>query len=285
MNVYLFQVVNGVGIGMFYFLLVVGLLIIFGLLCFVNFVYGVFYVLGVYFCFQVLQMGMDFWLVFVLVFIVIGVLVWVMEKVLLCYVYVQVYEFYIVVIVGLVLVVQEFIIVVWGLLGVDVLVFDVLQGVVMWGDFVYLKYCFFVIGFIVVLVFGLWWLLEGMCLGSVVCVGSELIEMVLLFGINVFCLFSLMFVLGVVMVVVVGVLVVFICGVELFMGVEVFGVVFVVVVVGGMGSFVGVLVGGVLVGIVQSLMSMLWFEGVWLMIYVVMVVVLLLCLYGLLGRG
>lgn len=83
MNVYLLQVVNGVGIGMLYFLLAVGLSIIFGLLRFVNFAHGAFYALGAYLCFQALQMGMDFWLALVLAPLVIGALAWVTEKVLL----------------------------------------------------------------------------------------------------------------------------------------------------------------------------------------------------------
>ena len=57
------------------------------------------------------------------------------------------------------------------------------------------------------------------------------------------------------------------------------------VVIGGMGSFTGALVGGLLVGIVQSLMSTLWPEGARLMIYVAMAAVLLLRPHGLLGRG
>ena len=69
------------------------------------------------------------------------------------------------------------------------------------------------------------------------------------------------------------------------MGVEALGVAFIVVVIGGMGSFTGALVGGLLVGIVQSLMSTLWPEGARLMIYVAMAAVLLLRPHGLLGRG
>ena len=60
MNVYLLQVINGIGIGMLYFLLAVGLSIVFGLLRFVNFAHGAFYVLGAYACYQALQWGVDF---------------------------------------------------------------------------------------------------------------------------------------------------------------------------------------------------------------------------------
>lgn len=55
----------------------------------------------------------------------------------------------------------------------------------MWGGFVYFKYCFFVIGLIVVMVLFLWWVLEGMCLGLIVWVGLELIEMVSFLGLNI----------------------------------------------------------------------------------------------------
>src|SRR3989442_634553 len=73
-------------------------------------------------------------------------------------------------------------------------------------------------------------------------------------------------------------------GAEPFMGVEALGVAFVIVVVGGLGSFGGALVGGLLIGIVQSVMSTLWPEGARLMIYVAMAAVLLLRPHGLLGR-
>ena len=69
------------------------------------------------------------------------------------------------------------------------------------------------------------------------------------------------------------------------MGIEALAVAFVVVVVGGMGSFSGALLGGLLVGIVQSVMSTLWPQGASLMIYVAMAMVLLLRPDGLMGRS
>ncbi|MDF6870174.1 hypothetical protein NLR11_24190, partial [Escherichia coli] len=133
-------------------------------------------------------------------------------------VYAQAHEFHILVTVGLALVVQELIIVAWAPLGVDVPAPDALQGVVMWGDFVYPKYRLFVIGFSAVLALALWWLLEGTRLGSAVRAGSESTEMVSLLGINVFRLFSLMFALGAATAAVAGVLAAPIRGAEPFMG-------------------------------------------------------------------
>lgn len=285
MNVYLLQVVNGIGIGMLYFLLAVGLSIIFGLLRFVNFAHGAFYLLGAYFCYQAVQWGMDFWLTLAVVPPLVGVLAWAAERLLLRRVYDKPHEFHILVTVGLALVLQEAVIIAWGPLGSNVATPDALQGVVMWGSFIYPKYRLFVIAFTAVFAVLLWWLLEGTRLGSAVRAGSESTEMVSLLGINVYRVFGLVFALGAATAALAGVLAAPIRGVEPFMALEALGVAFVIVVVGGMGSFGGALIGGLLIGVVQSVMSTLWPEGARLMIYVAMAAVLLLRPHGLLGRG
>ncbi|WP_027797446.1 branched-chain amino acid ABC transporter permease [Paraburkholderia acidipaludis] len=285
MNVYLLQIINGIGVGMLYFLLAVGLSIVFGLLRFVNFAHGAFYLLGAYCCYQVMQWSGSFWLALVVVPLVVGAFAWVVEKLVLRHVYEQQHEFHILATVGLALVLQECVILVWGPLGDNVPVPDVLNGVVIWGSFVYPKYRLFVIGFTAVLAVLLWWVLDGTRLGSAVRAGSESAEMVALLGINVSRVFSLVFALGAATAALAGVLAAPIRGVDPFMGLEALSVAFVVVVVGGMGNFLGALVGGLLVGIVQSVMSTLWPEGAQLMIYVAMAAVLLLRPNGLLGRA
>ncbi|MDQ0586934.1 branched-chain amino acid transport system permease protein [Variovorax paradoxus] len=258
--------------------------IVFGLLRFVNFAHGAFYLLGAYLCFQAMQWGLDFWAALVLVPLFVGALGWLAEKLLLRRVYAKAHEFHILVTVGLALAVQEIVIVFWGPLGNSVATPDLLQGVVMWGSFIYPKYRLFVIGFTAVLAVLLWWVLEGTRLGSAVRAGSESTEMVSLLGINVFRVFSLVFALGAATAALAGVLAAPIRGAEPFMGVEALGVAFVVVVIGGLGSFGGALVGGLLIGIVQSLMSTIWPPGASLMIYIAMAAVLLLRPHGLLGR-
>jgi branched-chain amino acid transport system permease protein len=285
MNVYLLQLVNGVGIGMLYFLLAVGLSIIFGLLRFVNFAHGAFYLLGAYFCYQAVAWGLNFWLALFAVPLVVALLAWLTERTLLRRIYDQAHEFHILVTVGLALVLQEAVILVWGPLGDNVATPGLLQGVVMWGGFIYPKYRLFVIAFTAVFALLLWWVLEGTRLGSAVRAGSESTEMVSLLGINVFRVFGLVFALGAGTAALAGALAAPIRGVDPFMGLEALGVAFVIVVVGGMGSFAGALAGGLLIGIVQSVMSTLWPEGARLMIYVAMAAVLLLRPHGLLGRG
>jgi branched-chain amino acid transport system permease protein len=285
MSIYLLQIINGIGIGMLYFLMAVGLSIVFGLLGFVNFAHGAFFLLGAYVCFELTQSGLDFWWTLLLAPLLVGVFAWLAEKTLLMHIYSLPHEFHIVFTVGLALVLQEAVILKWGVIGHNIPVPALLQGVFIMGDFIYPMYRLFVIAVTVVMALLLWWLLEGTRLGAIVRAGSESSEMVALLGLNISRIFSLVFALGAMTAALAGVLAAPIRGVEPFMGIEALGIAFVAVVIGGMGSFWGALAGGLLVGIVQSLMSTIWPEGARLMIYVAMAAVMLLRPNGLFGRS
>lgn len=285
MNIYLLQIINGIGIGMLYFLLAVGLSIVFGLLRFVNFSHGAFFLLGAYFCFELGQMGVNFWWTLLIAPLLVGLFAWLVEKFVLRHIYALPHHFHILFTVGLALVIQEAVISYWGPLGNNISPPDLLQGVVMIGNFVYPKYRLFVIAFTAVMALLLWWVLEGTRLGSIVRAGSESTEMVSLLGLNIDRIFSLVFALGAVTAGLAGALAGPIRGVEPFMGIEALGIAFVVVVIGGLGSFFGALAGGILVGVVQSLMSTIWSEGAHLMIYIAMAAVMLLRPNGLFGRA
>ncbi|MCC2595925.1 branched-chain amino acid ABC transporter permease [Pusillimonas sp. MFBS29] len=285
MNLYLLQVINGIGIGMIYFLLAVGLSIVFGLLRFVNFAHGAFYLLGAYACYQLIQLGLSFWVVLFIGPILVGLCAWGVERLLLRRIYDLPHEFHILFTLGLAWGIQELVILYWGPVGVNVPPPDSLKGVIMWGSFIYPKYRVFLIAISAVLAVAIWLLLERTRLGSIVRAGSESAEMVTLLRFNVYKVFGLTFALGAATAGLAGVLAAPLRGVEPFMGIEALAVAFVVVVVGGMGSFSGALLGGLLVGIVQSLMSTLWPQGASLMIYVAMALVLLLRPDGLMGRS
>lgn len=285
MSIYLLQVVNGIGIGMLYFLMAVGLSIVFGLLGFVNFAHGAFFLLGAYFCYQLIELGLNFWWTLLCAPLIVGAFAWIAEKTLLRHIYQLPHEFHIVFTVGLALILQEAAILQWGALGHNVSVPGILQGVFIIGDFVYPNYRLFVIVFTVAMALLLWWIMEGTRLGAIVRAGSESSEMVSLLGLNINRIFSLVFALGAVTAGLAGVLAAPIRGVEPFMGVEALGIAFVAVVIGGMGSFWGALAGGLLVGIVQSLMSTIWPQGAGLMIYVAMAAIMLLRPNGLFGRS
>ena len=283
--IYLFQLVNGIGLGMLYFLLAVGLSIIFGLLHFVNFAHGAFYLLGAYLVYDMTERGLNFWAALLVAPIIVAGFAALTESVLLRRIYHLPHTFHILVTVGLALMVQELVIILWGPVGGNVSTPDVLSGVLVLGDFIYPQYRLFVIGLTLVLAIGLWWLLEGTRLGAVVRAGSESTDMVSLLGIDILRVNTAVFALGAGLAGLAGALAAPIRGVEPFMGVEALGIAFVVVVIGGMGSYTGALIAGILVGIVQSIMTTLWPEGARLMIYLGMGLVILTMPRGLLGRA
>jgi branched-chain amino acid transport system permease protein len=193
--------------------------------------------------------------------------------------------FQILVTLGIALIIQEASVMIWGPVGKSVAVPELLRGVLVVGDFVYPYYRLFLIVFSGLVGLGLWLLLERTRFGALVRAGSESTETVSLLGTNIFRLFSMTFALGVALAGVAGVLFAPLRGAQPFVGPEILGVAFVVVVIGGMGSFSGALVGGLLVGVVQSLMTTLWPQGASLMIYGAMAVVILVRPYGLFGRA
>ncbi|WP_353980097.1 branched-chain amino acid ABC transporter permease [Salinicola endophyticus] len=285
LNVYLFQILNGLGLGMIYFLISVGLTLIFGLLNFVNFAHGAFFLLGSYLCYTTVTLTGNFWLSLLLAPLAVGLLAWLLERSLIRRIYHLPHTFQILVTLGIALIIQEVSIMLWGPVGKSVPTPELLRGIVRLGHFAYPQYRLFLIGFAALVAVALWLLLERTRFGALVRAGSESTETVSLLGTNIFRLFSVTFALGVALAGLAGVLSAPLRGANPFLGPEILGVAFVVVVIGGMGSFGGALAAGLMVGVVQSLMASLWPQGSSLMIYAAMAVVILLRPYGLFGRA
>jgi branched-chain amino acid transport system permease protein len=72
-------------------------------------------------------------------------------------------------------------------------------------------------------------------------------------------------------------------GAQPLMGDSILTLAFVVLVIGGMGSFLGAILGGLIVGIVESMMILFWPEGTMISIFATMALVLLIRPRGLLG--
>jgi branched-chain amino acid transport system permease protein len=280
----LFQVLNGVGIGMIYFLLSVGLTLIFGLMRFVNFAHGAFYLAAAYIAYAVVLWTGSFWWALVLGPALVAVLALAIERLLLRHTYALPHEAQILITFAVALIIQEAVILLFTPLGHNVAVPAALSGVLFLGPYVYPAYRLAVVGVAALVAIVLWFAIERTKMGSILRAGSESAEMVGLLGINVDRVFMATFALGAALAGLAGVLVAPIRGVEPFMSAEALGIAFVVVVVGGLGTLSGALVGGILIGLVQSIMSTLWPEGAQLMIYAAMALVILVRPTGLLGR-
>jgi branched-chain amino acid transport system permease protein len=280
----LFQILNGVGIGMIYFLLSVGLTLIFGLMRFVNFAHGAFYLAAAYVAYAVVLWTGSFWWALLLGPVLVAILALVIERLLLRHTYALPHEAQILITFAVALLIQEAVILLFTPLGHNVPVPSALSGIVFLGPYVYPAYRLAVVGVAAVVAIVLWFAIERTKMGSILRAGSESAEMVGLLGINVDRVFMATFALGAALAGLAGVLVAPLRGVEPFMSAEALGIAFVVVVVGGLGTLSGALVGGILIGLVQSIMSTLWPEGAQLMIYAAMALVIMIRPTGLMGR-
>ncbi|SDX95420.1 amino acid/amide ABC transporter membrane protein 1, HAAT family [Ruegeria halocynthiae] len=285
MELFFFQLLNGLGLGVIYFLLSVGLTITFGLLNFVNFAHGAFYMVGAYVTFVIVSLTGNFWLALLIAPLVIGTLAIALEQSVVKFSYVLEHKYQILVTLGVALMLQELVIMIWGPIGKNVSPPSSLAGIIEIGDFIYPKYRAFVIAFSALIAIVVWWGLEKTKFGALVRAGSENAQMVGLLGVNITRLFSITFGLGGLLAGLAGVLAAPLRGADPFMGVEALGIAFIVVVIGGMGSFLGALVGGLVVGVMQSVMSSVWPEGASLMVYAAMAAVILSRPRGLFGRA
>jgi branched-chain amino acid transport system permease protein len=129
----------------------------------------------------------------------------------------------------------------------------------------------------------MWLFIEKTKYGSIIRAGTEDSEMVSALGINISRVFTLIFGLSMAIAGFSGVLSAPIRGVEPMMGEAILGICFAVVIIGGMGSFLGAIIGGVIVGLSQSMVALIMPSASIVVIFLVMALILLIKPRGLLG--
>jgi branched-chain amino acid transport system permease protein len=278
------QLINGVGTGLIYFLLAVGLTLIFGVRDFVNFAHGAFFVLGALLSWTLLEHGMSFWIALVVAPLVIGLAGFVMEPLLIRRFYNVDPAFQIVGTIGLTLVIQEVATMIWGPANRSTQPPKSLQGLVDLGVVSYPTYRLFIMGVAVVVGIALWWLIERSRFGASLRAGAEDRDMASCLGVNTGMLFAITFAIGVGLAALGGVLAAPTRGLNTGSSSEVLGIAFVIIVVGGMGSFLGAFVGALVIGVAQSLTITFAPAYGSVVIYIAMIVVLLVKSDGLFGK-
>jgi branched-chain amino acid transport system permease protein len=129
----------------------------------------------------------------------------------------------------------------------------------------------------------IWYIIERTRLGSYLRAGTENPVLVQAFGINIRRMITLTYMLGVGLAAFAGVLAAPIYQVSSIMGANIIPVIFAVVVIGGMGSIMGSIVTGFLLGLIEAFTRLLYPQASAVVIFVVMVVVLLIRPQGLFG--
>jgi branched-chain amino acid transport system permease protein len=287
MALVLAQLLNGISLGMIYVLLAIGLTIVFGMLNVINFAHGAVYAIGAYLAFSLSMLLGDwvgnFWVSIFLAPILTAVVGIVVEVFLLRRMQDAEHEYQILLTFGIALIFQEVIIMIWGAIGKSLSIPKQLAGVTDFGLFTYPDYRIFLIMFIAAICLAIWLLIEKTSYGSIIRAGTENRNMVNCLGIDIYKVFTGVFALGVGLAGLGGALAMPLRGAQPLMGDTILTLCFVVVVIGGMGSFTGAILGGLLVGVVESMMALIWPPGAMISIFAAMVLVLLVRPTGLLG--
>ncbi len=287
MALILVQLFNGVSLGMIYVLMAIGLTVVFGMLNIINFAHGAVYAIGAYLAFQFAvmlgQWSGSFWVAILLSPVLAGLLGAVVEVALLRRMQNEEHVYQILLTFGVALILQEVIIMIWGPIGKSIPMPRELAGVVDFGVFSFPDYRIFLIGFIAAICLVVWLMIEKTSYGSIIRAGTENRNMVNCLGIDIYKVFTVVFALGVGLAALAGALTLPMRGAQPLMGDTILTLCFVVVVIGGMGSFTGAILGGLIVGVVESMMALIWPPGAMLSTFAAMALVILIRPRGLLG--
>lgn len=277
------QAFNGLALGSLLALVSSGLTIILGTLGVLNFAHGALFMLGAYAMFVVMQATGSFVLGLVAgcaFMLLVGVLV---ERVIVRLFYQRPPEDQILVTFGVGIVLVEAMRAVFGGNSERVPVPDWGGGVTQLGFLIYPTYRLQVIGIIAVTLAALWVVLYRTSIGLVVRAGIEDQRMVGILGINVRWTFLLVFAIGVVAAGFAGMIYAPIISVTPDMGDSFLVESFVVIVIGGLGSFPGAVVGGLIAGEIVSITSAFNSAYSEVMLYAVMALLLVIRPQGLFG--
>ncbi|MGP0088829.1 MAG: branched-chain amino acid ABC transporter permease [Xanthobacteraceae bacterium] len=277
------QVVNGLVLGGYYLLIALGLSLIFSVGGVVNLAHGAFYALGAYASIEITKY-LGFGPAAVLSPVAVGVLGILFERFLLRRFYAADPILSLLLTFGLAMVAEQLIRIVWGAAPLAATIPPGLKGAVIIGDFLFSRYRLLLLVVVAVVLVGIWLLLHKTSFGRVVRAGIQRPDMVAALGIRLQPYMTAIVVLGVGMAAMGGALFAPITVVHPAMGAEIITVAFVVVVIGGLGSFWGVVLAALLVGVVRGITIHFLPAAGEASMYVLMFMVLLLRPRGLLGE-
>lgn len=284
MSLFLSQLFNGLSIGLLLALISTGLTIIYGTLGVINFAHGALFVVGGYAGYTVYAWTGSFILAVLggaAVALVIGLL---MERGLMRKYYSRPPEDQILVTFGIGIILVELVRGIWGGVSLSVEVPSWGTGVAHIGSLIYPMYRLETLGIAAVTLLLLYFVLYRTSLGLIVRAGIEDSQMVNALGINVKRTFLLVFGLGAMAAGFAGVINSPIVALTPDMGFRYLVDSFVVVVIGGVGSFPGAVIGGIIAGEILSLTSIVDPQYSHVMLFVAMALVLIFRPQGLMGQ-
>ncbi|HEY3847520.1 MAG TPA: branched-chain amino acid ABC transporter permease [Acetobacteraceae bacterium] len=283
LQVILFNVTNGLIIGAFYVLMALGLSLILNLSNVINFAHGNFLALGGYMAFM-LTPSIGFWGALLVAPIATALLGFIVERLMIQRVYNRDPVYSLLLTFGLAFIIQDVCRYIWGPNGLPLGVPDAMSAPISDQLFFITWYRIFNVAVVTIAVAGLFAFLRFTRVGVRIRAGVLDLETVAALGVNVRMLRSFNFAVGCLLAGLAGVLAAGQIGLNPNMGDDLLMPSFIAIIVGGVGSLTGTLVGGLLIGVAAALTTIVWPAASEAVIYVIMAIVLVLRPRGLMGE-
>ncbi|MBR0838824.1 branched-chain amino acid ABC transporter permease [Bradyrhizobium liaoningense] len=276
------QAVNGLVLGFLYVLIAVGLSVIFGMLGIVNFAHGAFFAIGAYLA---LMLNRDFgWAAALLAPLFTGLIGMLVEFVLIRRLYGKEPLLGLILTFALALFFEAILRLVFGAAPLPFTPPKFLAGFVEYGPVLITNYRIVVLAVTVFALVAFWSFLEYTPFGRIIRAGSRDAEMVGLLGINLPIVLSSVFGIGCLLAGLAGMLSGPLWTVNPSMAAGAIMPAFVIVTIGGLGSYAGAIIAGVLVGVVTAMTIQFYPDWSSAAMYVLMAVILLVRPRGLFGE-
>lgn len=279
------QCFNGLVLGALLALISSGLTIIYGTLGVLNLAHGAMFMLGGYAGWLAYSYSNSFILALIagaLFVMIVGVLI---ERVIIRHFYSRPHEDQLLVTFGLGIVIVEAVRFFFGTLSKVIPAPAVLGGITPLGFMYYPTYRLALLGIVAIALLVLYLVLYRTRIGMIVRAGIEDSAMVDALGINVDRVFMLVFGIGAMAAGFAGIVNAPVVSISPDVGEAILVQTFVVVVIGGVGSFPGAVLGGLIAGEIISITSMFNPGYAYVMLFAAMTLVLVLRPYGLLGTA
>jgi branched-chain amino acid transport system permease protein len=279
----LFNVFNGLIIGAFYALMALGLSLILNLSGVINFAHGGFLAIGGYLAYVLIPF-VGFWGALLIAPFLTAFIGLAVERVLIRRLYGRDQLYSLLLTFGLAYIFEDGTRFIWGAQSVPYQVPDWLMQPLSVQFFFLTGYRVFMMLLVGAAVAGLFLILNRTRLGMRIRAGTLDLETVSVLGVNVRVLRTLNFGLGIYLAGLAGVLAAGMLGLSPTIGTSLIMPSFVAIIVGGLGSLPGTLLGGLLIGVASGLTTMFFPSASEAVIYVMMGIVLLVRPRGLLGE-
>ena len=278
------QTVNALSQSALLFFLGVGLTLIFGLMRIVNFAHGALYMLGAFVGYSLSTWSGNYWLALAGAPLFVGLFGAAFELTILRRLYRRDAHAFLMVTFGLALVVGEGVRLTWGPDALQVPPPDLLAGVMFILDEPFPLYRLFLVATGVIVAVAIWQFLERSRLGLLIRATSQNADMASALGVDIKLIRSCVFGIGCGLAALGGVLAAPLVTASNGMAATVIIDAFVIVIIGGMGSFLGSLIGALLIGFVQVFGNYYAPDFALAFMYLVMLAVLVVRPGGLLGK-